>query len=594
MTIFARTTLSEGETVADAGWYPDAQDPNSQHYFDGQNWTGQRRPTASSPSTWPQPGAAGETVRRSDLPDPQASQWPTQQVPQEQRYPTQYPHTEQFPQTPPSQYPHTEQFAQPPAGQWQPQPPQPQPQGSWQPPQWDEPKPARRRRKTPLIIAGVAVVAVAAGLTTWLVWPDDAPSLTYQGKELASASDTLTKAETNVDAAVSERHGAKNGDTRCYFAKPKKPQSGAKKSDVEDALRCGPVLYVDGEKSAEYLRVPLTDSASGGKVTLEPPANVGSLEPSALADDIDLTRPDGKTAPEGDGGLDVPKPPAAAKNLLIATTLGSTPAPNALTDAVMVGKYTRVTVSQAGEIARYGTGDDARSAPEGQKLIAFQLRYGAGDVSSSGAGEAKFVVGSATPATIPSTTGPDSYVVAAVAASEPAQLVLTDGDLRQTIDLPDGKLGSGNIAVLRRSHRFDLISKTTSVPIRLSKGGRSVNATFKATVTIAALDFWPPGNTSIHASNPGRAILSVRLTYTESADPGKTFGFEPGLVRMKLRDGTYVKARNIAPKGKILNVFDVPADFTTGSLQITGSAKIGAFTVRVRSTKTFEVRIASG
>ena len=105
-----------------------------------------------------------------------------------------------------------------------------------------------KKRRNLLIAAGVVVVLVAAGLITWLVLPgDDAPSITYQGKSINAADTVLTTAETAVSKTVSARHGVKSGDTRCYFVQADKPASGAKKSDVDTSLSCGPVLFVDGD-----------------------------------------------------------------------------------------------------------------------------------------------------------------------------------------------------------------------------------------------------------------------------------------------------------------------------------------------------------
>ena len=87
----------------------------------------------------------------------------------------------------------------------------------------------------------------------------------------------------------------------------------------------------------------------------------------------------------------------------------------------------------------------------------------------------------------------------------------------------------------------------------------------------------------------------MRLNYTTSDEPGKTFGFDPGILSLKLPNGTVVKARNIAPKGKISDVFEVPADFTSGTVSVSGSEKVsGGITLRVRTAKTFPVTLQAG
>lgn len=569
--------------MAEAGWYPDAHDPNSQHYFDGQNWTGHRR---ANPA-----GAADETVRRGDLPaDPAAQQWPSHQQPeQEPQQPQQQPSGQWAPQQAPTQQwaPQQGQYAQPYA---QPYSAQPYSDQSYLPAENLPAPPARSRKRTPIVVAAAAAVVVAAGVITYLVWPDDEPSLTYRGKEIANAADTLKQGEELVAKTVEDRRGAKNDDTRCYFAKPEKAASGGKASDVEDSLRCGPVLFVDGERRAAYLSVPLTEKATGSSVQLSVPDDLGSRDPAALGEDLNLVRPDGAkppTANDGAGDLDVPKPPAGEANLLTTAPLDSSARPNEVNTSI-TGRTRKVMLESVAEIERYGVGDDARSAPDGQRLIAFRLDYGPGDVSS-GTTPATLNVPGGTPRPIPDAVG-DDYVVAAVPASGGASIVLADSGVTQSISLPSGKPAAGTIAVLQRSSRAVLLSSRFDVPITLKRGGDTRKTTFKATATAASLDFWAPANPSVRASSPSNALLTVRLTYTSSLDKGKTFGFDPKLLTLQYNGKSY-KARNVAPAGKISNVFEVPANFTAGTLRVAGSSKVGSVTVSVGSPKSLVVRI---
>lgn len=65
-------------------------------------------------------------------------------------------------------------------------------------------------------------------------------------------------------------------------------------------------------------------------------------------------------------------------------------------------------------------------------------------------------------------------------------------------------------------------------------------------------------------------------------------------MRLRLPGGQLVRARNIASSGKIDNVFEVPATFTTATLEITGKETVGGVSVRVTQTKGFPVRIPPG
>jgi hypothetical protein len=561
--------------VADAGWYPDPHDPNSEHFWDGQNWSGQRRPAGSASAVSDEELYQQTTVNPAWRGQPAAPAPPAWQSPANPYAP--YP-VSQPPQSGP---------AGPAAQGWSPQPVAPH---NYQQP-WAAGPPAKKRgKRIPLIIVGVVAVLVAAGLITWFARPSSKPSLTYQGKAISAPADALTAAEKAVDSTVAARHGAKSADTRCYFAKPRTQVAGGKSSDVDSSLRCGPVLFVDGSTADEYLSVPLTASdASGGKTTLTPSASLGSATPQAVGD-FTLVRPDGETPPAGTGGLSVPAPPPATKDILLATTLGPTTAPNTLSGAVLVGKFSKVTLLAAGEIPRYGSGADARSAPAGQKLIAFQVSYGSGDVDATGDDQAQLDIDGRLHS-IPSATG-DTWDVVAVPTSSTLALAITDDNITQKLELPSGKAGSGNIAVLARKNRTGLVGKSFNVPIHLSRAGANGDVVFHAQASVTNLYFWPPGHDTDLPSSAGDAYLSVRLNYTDADDPGKTFGFDPALLRLKLPDGTVVHAKNLAGAGRIYNVFQVPADYTNGTLTISGSEKVdNGITLRVSSPRSFRVNI---
>lgn len=576
--------------MADAGWYPDPHDPGSEAYFDGQNWTGQRRaaaPSAPQPAPLPAPEWSAPPSTGWAGPTPQSGQ-PTGQPGQlSQGYPTTAYAAPGYPSQgyPTQGYPTQGNQPAGPAGGWQPGAP------SWQ----GAPPPQRRRSRKPLLITLAAVVVlVAAGLVTWLVWPSSSPQFTYQGKEVSEPAKVLTRAETNVRALVKSRHGAENGNTRCYFAQPAKPASGAKKSDIEQALRCGPVLFVDGDTSQPYLSVPFTATTKDDKAILAPRSSLNGLEPAALGSGVKLVRPDGKQAPKGSGGLKVPAPPPAEKDVLTTASLGPTPEPATLDNARIVGKDTGVRLEAAGQIARYGSGDDARSAPAGEKLIAFQLALIEGDVSGSGTARPQLVVPGGATRSIPETTGSDEWVIVAVPSNSTPVLQLADAGYTQTLTLPDGKAGANNLAVLARSHRTQTLSFGASVPIKLSRGGRTASATWHATATFASLDYWIPNHEDQHARDPHSAVLSMALEYTDPDSPGKTYGFDPALLQLKITGGGTVHARNVAAANKIFDVFDVPASFTGGTVYITGSEKVQGITVRVAKAVSFPVSFAAG
>jgi hypothetical protein len=168
-----------------------------------------------------------------------------------------------------------------------------------------------------------------------------------------------------------------------------------------------------------------------------------------------------------------PAPSSGSRRYVLTTaTLGPTPAPKSLTGARVVGKTTGFVVGAAGEVPRYRAQEEARSAPAGQKLIAFQMGYVSGDVT--------------------------------IAAQAHAELVI-DGGAR-----------------------------------------------------------------------------------------GRTYGFEPALLRLQLPGGQMLRPRNIAKGDLVYNVFTVPATFTCGRLRVAGSERVDGLNLQIVRTTSFQISIPAG
>lgn len=544
--------------MPDAGWYRDPQDQSVEEYWDGQAWSGVRRP--SSDSAYGRPG--GQPSARPAGTDGQA--W--------------------------GQRPGYVQ--QPPYGAYA--------QGTdtpaYTPPGYAAPAPAtRRRRRTTLLLAAAAVVivVVAAGVVTVLLRSGSSPSITYHGKEIASPNAPLAKAGKAVDALVSKNHGAKSRDTRCYYAQPRTPAKGEKATDIVDSLECGPVLFVDGDRAQEYLTVPIVADTSGTQAELTAQTSgLGSDSLSAVPKGLTLVRPDGAGAPAGNGGLSVPQPPPAAKDLTIATDLSPDVAPSSQLNVSMMSKDEGVTLVSAGYIPRYGSGAEARSAPAGQRLVAFQITTGVGAIGSGGSNPTLVVDG--TSRAIPLALDNEWDVAAVPSGSDPVIQLAANG-FTQTLSLPAGKAGPGNIAVLARDNTTGFIGTNFTMHSTLSnKSGYSQTDKISAEANGAALYFWPPLHPGNHPSSATTAYLSVDLSYTNPSEPGKTIGYDPGLLTLELTSGRSVHPHNIASGNHIYNVFTVPASFTSGTLVVGGSSEIGHGTRQtLKETKRIDVEIQS-
>ncbi len=418
------------------------------------------------------------------------------------------------------------------------------------------PGPAAATGRGRAAFIGVAAVIILGLIVSGLVFVlrGTAPSaLTYQGRAIAQPAQALTTAEANLAAVVRSRHGAENGSTRCYYELPRKRPAGEKTSDVASSLLCGPVLFVDGHPGQAYLTFGLTSSsASGGQVALSPSPRPASGDPVALTSRVTLRRPDGRQPPGGTGGLAAPAPPPAEPNVLVSTSLGPATIPAAPAGAVIGSLNGGMRLADLGRVGRYGTGDSARAAPSGQKLIAFAV-VGAennnGDIVSL-VDSATLVVDKGTPRRLPPPTA--KYYVAAVpldAAS--VDVVVTDAGHTQTLSLLTGRPGPDNIAVLARSHRTDTRHSTQDVALTFSQpvlenGASFTSETASVTVSGAALLFWaPPSNAT--PANLASAYLVPDIALTDPHEPGTTFE-------------RAVSGDDVHPAGQCCHTGDQPVD----------------------------------
>jgi Protein of unknown function (DUF2510) len=593
--------------MSQPGWYPDPYLPGTEQYYDGQTWSGQRRPVggaAGQPGAEPsaaagpaeqwsgQPATAADTHDEAETtqghrlgwqgpdsgaPAPSWQDQPTLQQPAWQDQPTWQDQTA------------AEQHA---AGEtaWSSQPAWQQPawQAESQPPAtpypgqpgWEPRRQSRQRsRRLPIILVLCVVLVAALAVGGWLLTRKSSPAFTFDGKRIDKADQVLSGAESTLTALVTSRHGARNADTRCYYAIPSTPVSGGKKTDVDHAAWCGPVLFVDGDPAKAYLSFALTSTpASGGNLTLNASAAPQSKDPSAPPSGGTLKRPDGKSAPSGSGGLAVPAPPPADKDVLASAPLGSQNVPAAPSGAAIGALIGGVRLTKLGHVSRYGSGDDARSAPAGQQLIAFQTTgFHGNDGDADLSGETTISVDGAAGRAMPSATGSQYVVVAAPTTAKSVEILLSADGVRQTLSLLDGKPGSANIAVLRRTHRTTSVGKSQQITVKYSKtvafpnGTSGTSQPITVHVTGAALDYAIFGD-KVRASSPAKALLRPEITFSDPFVPGQNFALDPGELQFTPAGGTAIRAKDANPdSGRILNYFEVPADITSGALTVTGS-----------------------
>jgi hypothetical protein len=528
--------------MASPGWYPDPQDPSWHQYYDGQRWTGERRPaTAPYPQTGP-------------LPPYQPEPWEQPQA-------------------------------------WQ-QPPWAQP--------WGQPSPPpRRHNRVPLIVGLVAVLAAGLSVAGYvLLRGSSSPAFTFDGKAIDAPDKPLQQAAAVVRSLVASRHGAQSTYTRCYYALRTHPMQGAENSDVDDSIWCGPVLFVDGDPGKPYLRFPInSEPTRGGAVALTPSGQPVSDDPEAVPSGLTLKRPDDARPPPGAGGLAVPAPLAAPTNALLATDVGTQTVPDAPRGAVIGSSNGGITVTKLGTVKRYGTGDAARCAPRGSQLVAFRLAGAMGDDGAPAdlSGDTRVSINGGAARKLPNADSEQYLVIAVPNSARSVDLVLNDAGYKQTLSLLSGKPGAGNIKVLARTHRQSNVRRSGNVRFTFSQtvgfpdgsSGTSQSGTY--TVDGATLAFSLPSK-HVKASSTSKALLYVEVRYTVPQSPGHDFGFPPETMTFTPAGGASLKARNVATSsGTLYDVFEVPAELTSGTLRIGGS-----FTTKfVNAASTYTTTVAT-
>ena len=148
---------------------------------------------------------------------------------------------------------------------------------------------------------------------------------------------------------------------------PRRPRA-RRSPDIDAEVYCGPVLFVDGTTTKTYLGYTVRQSSTkNGAAVLAASSTPVSQNPQAAPSGRTLVRPD-KIAPNANSTLAVPSPPPAAAGVFSTTVdLSGQSLPSAPSNAVIGSRNGGVKITNLGPIKRYGHGDDARSAPTGQK-----------------------------------------------------------------------------------------------------------------------------------------------------------------------------------------------------------------------------------
>lgn len=542
--------------VPKPGWYPDPEQAGQLRWFDGTAWTESRRPRPDGEETTA--GASGSALDTTGD--------PTLDVPGEPLFGAAV-----SPPTPPARP--TAPPVAPPA-----------PSAGFGPPAGSAPPaPRRRSRKGWFVAGGLAVVAVVVVVIVLVGFGGSKPTFTWNGKAIDDPSETIKAADSAFLKEAKSRSGATNSDSRCYFSKPEKASGDAKPSDINGYLRCGPVLFADGSTKAPWLTYELRASDSGKKVTLRASSSPQKDTPSGLSRGEKLERPDGKSAPDGAGGLKVPPPPPADPGVFEELTTADAKVSPAPAPIVVQAFQTGVQINGFGVISRYGHGPDARRAAKGQKLVAAQLRGldgesedALGDSSTSATGSPSIQVvvdGQTTHDVADLRTSSDEIVVVGVPESvKSVDLVIKDGDTSQSVSLLTGTPSQANPKVLSRKSPYQDGGGTTTVPLTLTKPGYVQNGPLSVTLTVrnARLTWFGGPNADQHPPAPAQAFLRLKIDYSWSDGTTGTLG--AGELFLSLPNGQIIAGVDLDPDpGFTWLAFPVPWNFTTGTVLVRGS-----------------------
>ncbi|SDI94696.1 hypothetical protein SAMN05444157_0934 [Frankineae bacterium MT45] len=430
--------------------------------------------------------------------------------------------------------------------------------------------PVPRRRA--FILAGVVAVAFLLTGSLYAILHRPATPLTLQHEAIVNAPAVLGQAEALTAEQVSSRHGVSSADTRCYFS-PAAP-GGQSSGDITPYIYCGPVLFIQGTPTSEYVvyRAESIPSDHGVSLTVNA-SDLTNPQPQPLPPH--LLRPDGQRPPSGDGGLTPPPTPYAQTGTL-EVGLDQLPLPEVAGQPTMGGRSGAYTLARAGYLAGYGSGDFARRAAPGQRLIGFEIdSLGLLDGYAEDALTPDRIGISVDhgPVMVISSDQQTTFgVVSVPSAARDVELVLTGDGLTQTISLPGGRIGAKNVAVLGRRNRVQAAGIDSTVTASILQNGRTTHVPLRILELQTELAYTGVGG---HHAAPGMAELDVYVQYSVPGlpDPTGTTTLPPELLSLTLPGGKtqHAPTQIRTPFDVAVGAFQVPAEVTAATLTISGS-----------------------
>ncbi|MEO6703472.1 MAG: hypothetical protein ABI140_09910 [Jatrophihabitantaceae bacterium] len=472
--------------------------------------------------------------------------------------------------------------------------------GGWQQPgPYAKAAPGTSSRRGPVLVVAAALVGLLVagggfGLSRQLA--NNTVSLTYNGEQVDHPERTLSAAEAKVDQVIAHQPSVQASNHHCYFARPANGTK-AERAEVADGIYCGPMLLISSQQGDRFLHFTVSSDRIGSRVRLTPSEPSG--ETMALPAHEQLTRPGSPHQPPGGAELQVPKAPAATADAFVSVdAVGPQQDLASQRNTGMYGYDGGVRLTSTASTPYYGSGAQARSAAAGQRLIAFSLQYGGPKESSLGELDLGVAVNGSGLQKLPEPDKATEFKVISVPISASSvDLVLRSKGFIQRISLLTGKAGSDNITVMSRVNWQDDLSVSKDVPVTLRTSDGSVSGTMHLKVTEADLEFFEDDTGKSAPASPHGAFLHLQMSYTVSgiADV-KGHELMPQVLSLRTSDGHTLHARDVASANAdyIYLAFDIPGDFTGGTVTIGGTDSLDGVQLIMPQPFSFPLKFPAG
>jgi hypothetical protein len=386
------------------------------------------------------------------------------------------------------------------------------------------------------------------------------------GRRLLGDQEAIDGADDAFATAAEEAGASVSDDSLCFFGGTK----GKADAFVADgSIWCGPVLVRGSDPSDLWATTSFspTSGESFALATATAPTSFSLSSTTSLAPGVDLYRPDGKEVPEG---LDLEVPDAAPIEDGEVQIVEQLPDDVDLTepaDGRLATPARSLRFTGLGKAEQIGAGADALVAAEGDILVVASFEATATEGGGFDQGTAVLSVdGDKSPFDRWSSVDGSGALVAPVPddAEDVTLEVLFDG-VTQEISLVTGERTPGFPAALYREKPSLGLQAQISAQAPMPVGDPATATGVASEVRLAA---WIEGR---GWAPDGKAYLVLTVTGWSAPPPCcEVTGAEVvGEFRLTPTGGTPTDAlASDTPASTPEPVFEVPADFTSGTLEI--------------------------